>query len=864
MGKEVVGEGEITGPKLYEETTHKRRDEFGRRKKTQDKSTAAEMELSARRYFCQMAKIAFVLGIISTLCVLWLFQASLERFHGVKSSFSHSPSIATAKILNSHTQNSSSDEKSRDAYDTCPVFQLMLNRSISREASCKRAELLPGSCRLMNTIFREEPANCSHQPTYTICKLSNPKKPYVVCRHDICKKFSYISIGLYNSEIGKYKWHKLKSTDEVENFINSKLLVDYQFPSNGFCVIQCTNTAGVYISQLLILPPVLRTRRKLQSTHSNRSLLNINILLLDSISRHHFYRSLPRTISEFRHLNEKYFTNGHIFDFELFQGIKSRTFESLQVLFGGDKNLLPLFDTLGQTPHIVALNETFEKFRAFGYETLYVEDMCWLYEWGLVKEQGAMNLSAPFRERVRLFNEAIHRAGIDRIDVTYSSCLILRANRVKNQFHGPASICYNGIHQHTYLLQYMEYFLKSFLSLHRPTFTFMMLDTAHDDTGVRIKQMDKDLAEHVSFLAHQENTISFILSDHGNTYGQFLSTSLEFYVEIFHPSLFVIVPDSVSRILGDVKMKALQENQKRLVSLLDVHYTLLGLLSAIEQTPLHPPRSLVNSDGLLSPVSISRTCKDIPRIHPNLCICQDSYKMEKNSSYYALFAEFALSYMNKMINEQRSNGGKSCHKLIATRFTDVKISIEEGAGDMTVLMELHTLPLYKTRHGDERFTVAVLFGSAAQKEGLQFLGYSRLTPFSVYKQCADPAIDLQLCICETQSANKTIENNDSGSETVPWTKTYSTIVHKPCLFLKRRNYTEGVVLLIFNACSHRKYSIRFNFLSINLYSSNKMPMEQVVEPEIERLLVIGLRRKDNLPWKYKYTLTFTAMSIREG
>ncbi|XP_069601816.1 uncharacterized protein [Ranitomeya imitator] len=814
-----------------------------------------------RCYFNQMARISFLLGIILTMSVLWLLQMFLENMHDIKLSNSNIPSL---EIINSQVQNPPNSEE--DVDDICPVFQLMPNKSPSHEVSCKRADFLQGSCRIMKAIFREEPANCTHQTTYIVCKLSNLKKPYVHCHDDICKKLSYVSIGLYIPRMGKYVWYKLKSTKELELFINSKLLVDHhiQFPNNGFCLIQCTSTLGIRVSQLLILPPVLHTRRHLKDMHSNTSLLNINVLLIDSVSRHHFYRSLPRTIKEFRHLNEEFFTSGHVFDYELLQGIKSRTFESLQALFGGGKNLFPLVNTFEQTHYIVDINETFGKFRAFGYETLYVEDMCWLDEWGLVKEQGAINLSAPFQVRVKLFNEAIDRAGIDHIDVTYSSCLILKANRVKNPFHGPASICYNGIHHHTYLLQYMEYFIRQFSSIRRPTFTFMILDTGHEDTGLRIKQVDKDLARHVSFLAHQENTISFILSDHGNTYGHFLSASPEFHVEIFHPSLFVIVPDSASRIFGDAKMKALHINQKRLVSLLDVHYTFLGLLSTIEQTRIYRPGFPVNSDGLLSPVSASTTCKDMPRLYPNLCICQDSYRLEKNSSYYALFAEFALSYMNMRIIEQRRNSSKSCHRLTATRYTDVKISTDEGSGDITILMDLHIKSPYKIKFEEERFTVSMLFGSASHREGILFLGYSRLTAFSSYKRCADSAVDLQLCICDTHSTygNRTIDNNDNESETVSWTKTYKSIVHKPCLFLKTRNYTEGVVLFIYNACPHRTYSILFNFFSKNLYSSNKMPVRQVLKPNMEKLLVVGIRRKSNLPWKYKYTLRFKAVTLR--
>lgn len=226
-----------------------------------------------------------------------------------------------------------------------------------------------------------------------------------------------------------------------------------------------------------------------------------------------------------------------------------------------------------------------------------------------------MNLTAPYQERVKLFNEALRRAGIDRVDVTYSSCLILKENKVKNIFHGPSSVCYNGIHQHAYLLQYVEYFINRFSSLNRPTFTFLMLDIAHEDTGIRVKQIDEDLAKHVSFLARLPNTISVILSDHGNTYGRFLSASPESYVEIFHPSLFIIVPDLASRIMVNTRMKTLHINQRRLVSLVDVHYTLKAILPCIKEFDKNISKyNSVNSDGLLSPVSPFRKCSDIPRL----------------------------------------------------------------------------------------------------------------------------------------------------------------------------------------------------------------------------------------------------------
>lgn len=668
-------------------------------------------------------------------------------------------------------------------------------------------------------------------------------------------------------DLGKYRWHRLNSTEELEIFINLELLTDYNphYPNNGYCIIQCVTNAGRYVSQLLILPPVLHASGKqMRTIHSKRLLLNVNILLLDSLSRHHFYRSLPKTIQEFRHLNEKFFKAGRVFDFELFQGIKSQTLESLQALFEGIKHFQTLSEAFSMPYKTVNLNETLGHFKAYGYETLYVEDLCWLFKWGLVKEQGAMNLSVPYPERVKLFNEALYRAGIDRVDVTYSSCLILKENKVKNNFHGPKSVCYNGIHQHTYLLQYVKYFINHFARLNRPIFTFMMLDTAHEDTGIRIKQIDEDLAKYVSFLARQANTVSFILSDHGSTYGRFLSASPESYVEIFHPSLFMIVPDFASKIIRDTKMKALHINQRRLVSLIDVHYTLKGLLPNIKKLDLNLSKYSFNNDGLLSPVSPFRKCSDIPRLHPNLCICQGSYRTERNSSYYALFAEFALNCINKRIAEQQKDNKGSCLALVATRFSDVKISTDNGIGGAMIILDIYVRSSYRAQYEEDRFSVTMFFDSTTQREGILFLGYHRLTPFSIYQSCADPSVDLDICICE-RYPTVGIKNKQFYimPETVLWTKTYKTMVHKPCLFLNARNYTAGVALYISNACSDRKYVILFHFLSKNLFSSGKMPVKETVGPVMKRLLVVGIRKKENLPWTYKYTMKLKLVPVQQ-
>ncbi|XP_029455052.1 uncharacterized protein LOC115090280 isoform X2 [Rhinatrema bivittatum] len=694
----------------------------------------------------------------------------------------------------------------------------------------------------------------------------NPEKLQVICHHNVCMTSSLLSVGLYHPETGGYAWHKLKSIEQLETFINFELLMGTHIPHHGFCLIRCRNPVKRQITQLLILLPFLQTT--LEASERSRTtvpLLNVNILLLDSVSRHHFYRTLVKTIDAFRHLNRHEFSHGQVFDFKLVQGIKGRTFESLQALFGGKVAFHPVFDSYSLPTNPVDLNETFGKFKAYGYETLYVEDMCWLGEWGLVKELAVMNQSASFSVRARAFKEAILRAGIDRIDVSYSSCRILQENKVKDMFHGPDAICFNGIHQHSYLLQYIQFFVTHFSSMKKPTFTFLILDTGHEDTGLRIKQLDTELANHVLFLAKQHNTVSFILSDHGNTYGRFFAASTEAQAEVFHPSLFIIVPEHASKVLGSRKMKSLRLNQNRLISLIDVHHTLKSLLPSDKFLEKESLKYSISINGLLSPVSVNRSCTDIPRLHPNLCICQAYYISQRNDSYYALFAEFALGYLNNLILEQQKGTNGTCLRLIATRFENVQSSgMSVSPTEVIVKLDLYVRILERVSNEDEMFTVSVQFNVVNNIGVLIFLGYDRLTSYSRYRICADPAVDLRLCICDMSAVqrNTTVHNREHAIlESVLWTVTHRTAIHDPCLYLLTRNYTTGIVLLVHNTCTDAQYHVRFDFMTKNLHSSSKMPIDLVIEPVREKLLVTGIRKVDNQPWKCKYILNYTVFPL---
>ena len=93
---------------------------------------------------------------------------------------------------------------------------------------------------------------------------------------------------------------------------------------------------------MLSFPP---TFKKVEDGKS-RSAININVIMLDSISRPHFYRSLPRAVKAFRTITEDPNIKATALDFELDQSIGQQTFENLRPFFSGVLKGEPTVHTL--------------------------------------------------------------------------------------------------------------------------------------------------------------------------------------------------------------------------------------------------------------------------------------------------------------------------------------------------------------------------------------------------------------------------------------------------------------------------------------------------------------------------------------
>lgn len=130
--------------------------------------------------------------------------------------------------------------------------------------------------------------------------------------------------GLDHNDGTVRKWQEIVpfNTDTASTFIEQSRRLE-----QTFCFIKC---AG--FSQVILYPPKIILSDKVV----NRKMLpNVVIVVIDSISRRHFYRMMRKSIDALREIDSDDSVQAAVFDFELFQSISMHTFDNLRPLFSG-------------------------------------------------------------------------------------------------------------------------------------------------------------------------------------------------------------------------------------------------------------------------------------------------------------------------------------------------------------------------------------------------------------------------------------------------------------------------------------------------------------------------------------------------
>ena len=250
-------------------------------------------------------------------------------------------------------------------------------------------------------------------------------------------------------------------------------------------------------------------------------------------------------------------------------------------------------------------------------------------------------------------------------------------------------------------------------------------------------------------MANEQNTLTVILADHGNTYTGYSSEFLEGRFEMYHPSLFIIVPDRVAALLGRKAMSALGENQRRLVTMIELHHSLMVLVN--------PLSGNVKLKGLFSPIAMNRTCDALELRLPNLCVCEGWDVPANNDTSRIPIAEFAMGQLNNLLENQIQNiYERSCQRLQPLWFENIRERNSKKDGSLITSMDIRVKAGDVVPQREDIFHVEVMTREMFGENSLQMtlVSFDRLTLFGKYAECADNDVDLKLCVCSQKAIQK--------------------------------------------------------------------------------------------------------------
>jgi hypothetical protein len=362
-------------------------------------------------------------------------------------------------------------------------------------------------------------------------------------------------------------------------------------PHYEWAIASCRDTAYKYeLHQMKPrhLPEVeasaLHTTQALeQEANSTKPPLTIAMLTLDSFSRRHFYRKLPKTIELLNQIEAEGVWKVH--DFKLHNIIGTDTAENQSFIFGrsfqgfASRSRMREGDFFGKSA-------IWSYFREKGFVTLLGFDAC-AYKMNRVigRNPRADHVVNPF------YCAAEKYSG-------YSS----------HKKAGTTQRCLGTHMAHWYLMNYTLNFMDIYPENNH--WAYNHLTPAHEVSGQHAQTLDDDLVWYLKELigrSAERDMVIYVIGDHGMRYGNFLTDSHAIQ-EHRLPVFFLLNKRSY---LGDIEYSydALAHNTGRLTSKPDIRRSLMFLANNRYDRPLKASPKAI--DLYTEKAANGRTCEDI-------------------------------------------------------------------------------------------------------------------------------------------------------------------------------------------------------------------------------------------------------------
>lgn len=312
-------------------------------------------------------------------------------------------------VSTSHVTHSTPSEPiptTTESSRICPKLSLQSSNA-AKYGLCTPHKPSEESCKFTQETYAINPglANCKQQGMGDVCKMginrtSKERDIFFICNQTLCKQGKSNSFKVYSmdSMTGKASIVKEFSTAKKLEIGLPEIVRKNKQNKFNFVFIECMSPQGQEVSQFVPIDPGFTIEET--SNVRKPNLINVNVLLIDSIARAHFYRSLPRTVATFKKWRENpTAVPAKVFDFELFQALHGHTAENTHALFTGE--LFPIEKKDKSLP--VNMSAIFGHFKRAGFHAMFQEDLCWTGIWGLMLDLGVRQWNDLQREMKTTF-----------------------------------------------------------------------------------------------------------------------------------------------------------------------------------------------------------------------------------------------------------------------------------------------------------------------------------------------------------------------------------------------------------------------------------------------------------------------------
>ena len=247
----------------------------------------------------------------------------------------------------------------------------------------------------------------------------------------------------------------------------------------------------------------------------------------------------------------------------------------------------------------------------------------------------------------------VAQKSIDHYGLTRFFCTVLKNIAEQTTTIHQQSVCFNG---HFFSWYFMDYITKVYTALinddkGKPLLSYMHFNTGHEMSGVRMINLDPNLAKFFHDMVGLRDTLIMIFADHGHKVTP-VSYTEEGRAVLFHPAFFMVVPGGVKEILGPQRISAMETYQKRLFIVQDVHK---ALMSFNDPEKMNPHDQDFSQTGIFSVISANRTCADLymfPLTRRKYAGFNEEGHIQDNADSQKWLAKLSLATINDAIQKQ--------------------------------------------------------------------------------------------------------------------------------------------------------------------------------------------------------------------